>query len=219
MRPSNRFPFIPLLCTVALLTPWSAGPARAAADHQIAIGVVRTGEIIRGMAEMKKMQTDGRAKLADLQQQQQQLEKELQDLTQHRDNMDKPGSQQYIDDSNKIDEKQVHLEMWGRISSLQLDRWKKQALKDMYDHVAAATAQVAEQQHLDLVLADESPDIGPDMDKVTSQQLQAVLASRAVLFANKKADITQEVLTTVEFNFAKSGPVPAPAPIPGPAGH
>jgi hypothetical protein len=69
------------------------------------------------------------------------------------------------------------------------------------------------------VLADESPDIGPDMDKVTSQQLQAVLASRAVLFANKKADITQEVLTTVEFNFAKSGPVPAPAPIPGPAGH
>lgn len=212
------FPLV-LICAAALLSPWGLNPARAAGDHPIAIGVVRTGDVIRGMSEMKKMQTDGHAKLAELQQKEQQLEKELQALQQHRDNQVKPGSQQFIDESNKIDEKQVQLQMWGQISSMQLDRWKKQVMKDIYDHVAAATAQVAEQQHLDLVIADENPEIGPDMDKVTSQQLQAILASRAVLFCNKKADITADVAAQVEANFAKQGgaaagtaPAPAPAP-------
>jgi Skp family chaperone for outer membrane proteins len=213
---------IPLtvICGVILAGSWFSRPARAAGDHPIAIGVVRTGDVIRGMAEMKKMQADGRAKLAELQQKEQQLEKELQALQQHRDNQVKPGSQQFIDESNQIDQKQVELQMWGQVSSMQLDRWKKQVMKDIYDHVAAATAQVAEHQQLDLVIADENPEIGPDMDKVTSQQLQAILASRAVLFCNKKADITADVAAQVEANFAKPGQAAGAPPIPAPApGH
>jgi Skp family chaperone for outer membrane proteins len=220
MRYSQQPFLLASICAAALLGPWGSSPARAAGDHPIAIGVVRTGDVIRGMSEMKKMQTDGHARLAELQQKEQQLEKELQALQQHRDNQVKPGSQQFIDESNQIDEKQVQLQMWGQVSSMQLDRWKKQVMKDIYDHVAAATAQIAEQQHLDLVIADENPEIGPDMDKVTSQQLQAILASRAVLFCNKKADITGEVAAQVEADFAKQGQAAGAPPIPAPApGH
>jgi hypothetical protein len=48
-------------------------------------------------------------------------------------------------------------------------------------------------------------------------QLEAALASRAVLFANKKADITEDVLTVVEANFARQNPAPGPPPLPTPA--
>jgi hypothetical protein len=45
------------------------------------------------------------------------------------------------------------------------------------------------------------------------------LASRAVLFCNKKADITGDVATQVEADFAKqggaAGGATAPAPAPG----
>jgi hypothetical protein len=90
-------------------------------------------------------------------------------------------------------------------------------LKVCYDHIAAAAAQVAEQEHLDLVIADPFRDIGPDMDKATAAQLDAALSSRIVLFANKKADITEDVITMVQLNFAKQqappgGPLPLPAP-------
>jgi Skp family chaperone for outer membrane proteins len=102
------------------------------------------------------------------------------------------------------------------MSSVQLERWYKQSLKGMYDHMADAAAQVASQQHLDLVIADQSPEIGPDLEKANIGQLEAALAARAVLFANKKADITEDVLTVVEANFAKQNPSPGPPPLPAP---
>lgn len=210
-----------LIASISAMNSWCSAQPRPANDHLLAIGVIRTGEIMRNMAEMKKFQTDGRARLTELQQQQQQRELELQDLQKHRDNNLKQGSQQWIDETNKIDQKTAELNIWKQVSSVQLERWQKQTVKDMFDHVAAATAQVAEAQHLDLVIADQSPDIGPDMDKVSSAQLEAALGSRAVLFANKKADITQDVLTQVDANFAKQGQIAGPPPaIPAPGvGH
>lgn len=216
MRRSPMASSFSLIAGVILFALWSSGRALAATDHQLAIGVVRTGQIMRNMPEMKKFQADGRARLAELQQQQQQHEMELQDLQKHRDNMVKPGSQQWTDETAAIDKKRAELEVWKQISSLQLERWQKQSIKDMYDHLTAATAQVAQAQHLDMVVADQAPDIGPDMDKANAAQLDTLLGQRAVLFANKKADITDDVLTQLEANFAKQGQLPGPPPVPAP---
>jgi Skp family chaperone for outer membrane proteins len=202
-----------------LLAPLCKAEQRPVADHQLAIAVVRTEKIVRQMQELKKYQDDLRVRVRDLQQQQQQRELELQDLQKHRDVNDKQGSQQWIDDTNAFDDKASKLEAWGNLSKTQLERWKVQRIKDMFDHLAAATAQVAEQQHLDLVIADQSPSIGPDLDQVTAEKLQGLLAMRAVLFATKKVDITEDVLTVVEANYARGAAasgtpqlnVPAPA--------
>ena len=60
------------------------------------------------------------------------------------------------------------------MANLKLERWYKQSLKGMYDHIAEATAQVAQKENLDLVIADQSPDIGPDLDKPNADaQLEA----------------------------------------------
>jgi hypothetical protein len=59
------------------------------------------------------------------------------------------------------------------------------------------------------------------MDKVNAAQLDTLLGQRAVLFANKKADITDDVLTMIEANFAKQGQIAGPPPLPAvpPPGH
>lgn len=218
-RRSPLPPATALLAGVALLACWCPAepPAAAGGGHQLSIGVVNTTRVLRAMQETKKLDADFRGKQSEVAQQQQQRESEIQDLQKHRDNNLKPGSPQFRDESAKILQKRSELEVWKQMSSLQLEDWYKESLKGVYDHIAQATAQVAVQDNIDLVIADQSPEIGPDLDKVNVQQLQAALASRAVLYANKKADITDEVLSTVELNFTKQGPAAGPPPLP--AGH
>lgn len=219
MQYARLVPRAALIAAAALWICCGSTPARAAAgDHQLAIGVVNTTRVLRNMQEAKKLDADFTAQRNSLQQQQAQKQQEILDLEKHRDQNLKPGSQQYRDESDQIDRKHAELDVWRSMSNLQLERAYKESLKGMYDHMAAAAAQVAEQQHLDLVIADQVPEIGPDLEKANIGQLQAALAARAVLFANKKADITEDVLTVVEKNFAQQNPVPGPgpAPLPGP---
>lgn len=212
--------FVGLLTAVDLRPSRGADQPPAHNDHLLAVGIVHIEDILNNMAEMKKFHTDGQGRLTELRQQQQQFEVELQDIQKHRDNNLKQGSQQWIDETNKLDDKAAKLEIWKQVAQLQLDRWQKQTLTAMYDHISAAAAQVAESQHLDLIIADQSSHIGPDMDKVDMAKLLPALQSRLVLFANKRADITQDVLTQVDANFAKQGQTPGPPPLPANgAGH
>lgn len=210
--------FVGLIAAADLMPAKGADQSPSHNDHLLAVGIIHIEDILNNMAEMKKFHADGQGRLTELRQQQQQFEIELQDLQKHRDNNLKQGSQQWIDETNKIDDKAAKLEIWKQVTQMQLDRWQKQTLVAMYDNISAAAAQVAESQHLDLIIADQSPHIGPDMDKVDTAKLQLALQFRMILFANKRADITQDVLTQVDANFAKQGAVTGPPPIPAPSG-
>lgn len=210
------------LALCAARCPAQAAPAGGA--HQLNIGVVNTTRVLDRMTEIKKLKSDYRARQITLNQQAQQKDMELQEMQKHRDNNVKPGSQQWKDETAAIFKKRAEMEVWLQTSKLEDDQFYKENLKAVYDHLNQATAQVAEAQHLDLVIADAMPEIGPDLDNATREQLQMLLAARAVLYANKKADITEDVLTFVEANFAKqnpqgaSAPPPPPVPAPGPTG-
>ncbi|HSU68848.1 MAG TPA: OmpH family outer membrane protein [Tepidisphaeraceae bacterium] len=187
------------------------------ADHQLAIGVVNTTRVLRNMDEAKRLEADFRAQQQSLQAQQQQKEQEIGNLEKHRESGAKPGSDQWNDETNTIDTKRADLEVWRNVQNVQLERQYKRSIAKMYDHIAAAAAEVARQQNLDLIIADQAPEIGPDLDKATVAQLSAALAARAVLFSNKKADITEDVLTVVQKNFAQNTPPSGPGPAPLPA--
>lgn len=211
-----------LIAAIGLLTSWCPADPQPAGDHRLAIGVVRMADIQRQFSEFKKMDTEGQAKVNEFQQMRQRGEMELQEMQKKRDVNDRQGSQQWIDDTNAIDEKMAGLDTWAKVTDRQLTRWQKQRLKEINDHIADAAAQVAQGQHLDLVLCDQALEIGPNMDLVSPDRLTMALTTRTVLFANKKADITQEVLTQAEAISAKATTIPAPPitpPAPAPAGH
>jgi len=199
--------FAGLLIALTLWTPLhAAGPApgaNSANDHLLRIGVVRVGQIYHSMQEGKKFEAEFRNRRSQLQQDQQKRTDELNQLVSQREQL-KPGSAQWNDLRAQIDQKTAELEIAKQMAQLQLDRYRKTSVKQAYDHIADAVAAIAEQQHLDLVIADSSPEfLGPDLDAIPYAQLDQMLAARAVLFANKKADITDEVLLMVDANFAK----------------
>jgi Skp family chaperone for outer membrane proteins len=184
----------------------AANPAPATNDHILRIGVVRVGQIYHSMQEGKKFESEFRNRRSQLQQDQQKRTEELNQLVAQREQL-KPGSAQWNDIRRQIDEKSAQLDIANKMAQLELDRFRKASVKQAYDHISEAAASVAQQQHIDLVIADSSPEfIGPDLDAIPYAQLDQMLASRAVLFANKKADITEDVLTLVDASFAKQSP-------------
>lgn len=208
-------------CVALLALAMSATALRAAAspsDHVPQIAVVRTAQITRNCTESKQLVQALQARANQMTQEQAKKKNEIDQMIEQASQL-KAGSAQWLQLRDQIDDKRLALEVWNEKMKLELDRKQKAGEKSVYDHVTQAVQTVAENQHLDLVLADNSPDfIGPDLDGITPAQFHQLLAARAVLFANKKADITEDVLTLVESNFknqkseaANAGPAAPPA--------
>ena len=220
MRPSRiTLITLTLLLTCSLISV-TRSQAPAANDHTLKIAIVRVGYIYRNMQESAQSFQTLRGRVGQMQQEEAARRKAIDDLNNQLTQL-KPGSPQWITMRNQLDDKKFELDSWGKKMQLELDRDKKAALMEQYRHVNEAVQTVATQMNLDLVISDYTPEIvGPDFDAIPQQQLEQIVLTRAVLFAGKKADITQEVLTVLDANFAKqrqaigTGPGPATPGVP-----
>lgn len=230
MRRANLAPA--LLLGAALTALSAAAPARAQAappsaaagagnDHVLRAAVVRVVDVQRKMQEAAQTAQMLQGRLTQMQQQEQTRRQEIQTLIGQANQL-KAGSPQWLSLRDTVDNKKLELEVWAKKAQLELDRTRKAELVNQFRHVNEAVQAIAEREHLDLVVIDSSPEIiGPDLDGIQYNELTQVLASRAVAYASKKADITEEVLTLVDANFAKqkqsvgAGPTGGVPPAPG----
>ena len=185
-----------------------AGPGQAAAptpvnpDHVLAIGVVRVSDVFHKMQEYAKWKEGMEAENRKLAEEQARREQELKQMIQHLNSTFAPGSRQWSEERDKVDAKKIELQSWGARAKLDFERKEKQGLRDMHAHIAAASAKVALQDKLNLVIVDLSPELGPDLDQISLERLDALLGQRAVLYADKRADITEQVLMQADKDFA-----------------
>jgi Skp family chaperone for outer membrane proteins len=189
------------------------------AEHVPQIAVVRAAQVTRDCSEAKQLTQSLSARVTQMNQERTQKEADINKLIEQQQQL-KSGSAQYNELRDRIDDQKLALELWVKKMQIELDRRQKAGLKSIYDHVNQAVQKIAEDRHLDLVLADNSPDfMGPDLDKVTLPQFEQMLAARGVLFATKKADITSDVLMLVEANFKTQKSEAASAGPPTPPAH
>jgi Skp family chaperone for outer membrane proteins len=208
-----------LACLALLAAAWPAALARAdhtaaapPADHVPQIAVVRAVRLTHDCAEAKQLTQTLSARFNEMKQEEGKRQTEVNQLIDQQNQL-KAGSAQWLSIRDTIDDKRLANEVWGKKMEMELDRRQKAGLKSIYEHVAQAVQAIAEKQHLDLVLADNSPDLlGPELDKITLQQFQTMLALRGVLYATKKADITDDVLMLVDANFKNQSASAAQAP-------
>jgi len=197
-----------LVCVLAVLLARAANQPilMPANNHSLTIGVVNVTTLLRQMLESKKLEQEYHDKLVDLTQEQRKQDQAIQEKQAHRDTNLKPGTAQWQGETDQIDRMGGDLEVWKSMSSKQLERWYKQNLKTLYDHIASAAQQVAQAEQLDLLLADLTPQFGPDIDKVQTQQMERALSMRNVYYASPKADVTDKVLMRLEADFSKAQP-------------
>jgi len=80
-----------------------------------------------------------------------------------------------------------------------IQRTQKQKMLDIFNRITTAVAQVATQKGLDLVIAEQRPDITPEaMDQMNVDQIRMIINQRNVLFSNPTVDISSDVIASMD---------------------
>jgi len=175
------------MCALVLGAMLISG-ANVMADVKIA--VANAGKIFGEIKEKKDWE---QKMLAD--------QKTLQD-TAFQDNL-RTDSPQYAEKDKELQTAKIDLEVWAQIQQAESQRTNKLQTKALFDKIVNAVASVATAKGVDLVIADQHPEL-PDnfMEQATLEQVRATLGQRNVLYSSPQVDITQDVITQMDANYA-----------------
>jgi Skp family chaperone for outer membrane proteins len=192
---------------IAVLAIFALAPAHAQAPVAAVerIAVASPGQVFNSIQETKDISQQREATHKSLEAQRQQKEQKVRDLTQALQLLkaDSPG---YADKRSEAESASVEYDVWVKITQADQERDAKLQLRALWDKVTAAVAEVATQKGYDLVLADSREEIPDDIDRVTGEQLQALIHTRNVLYASAQTDITQDVIALMDAKYKASRP-------------
>jgi Skp family chaperone for outer membrane proteins len=181
-------------------------PAVAQAAAPTRIAVVNTQRVFNDMQETKalnirmgeetkQLEAESRVKLANLQK----LQKE-------RDEGFKPGSPQYDAANETLMVETAKFKVWAESEKAKTEWAYKRQVKQLFDKVQTATAEVAQKEGFDLVLADTGGEKLPeDMSQIDLRNLKALLLQKSVLFAGPKSDMTSMVILVLDAKYKAAG--------------
>jgi Skp family chaperone for outer membrane proteins len=202
-----KFKHLAVIGLIAVLAMFALVPARAQAPTAAAerIAVASPGQIFNSIQETKDISAQRDAMRKNLEAERQQKEQKVRDLTQALQLL-KPDSPGYADTRSEAERKSVDYEVWVKVTQADQERDAKLQLRALWDKVTASVAEVATQKGYDLVLADSREEIPDDIDRVTGEQLQALIHTRNVLYASAQTDITQDVIASMDAKYKASRP-------------
>ncbi len=190
------------LATLAMLLPAAA----ASAQEVVKVGVCNPAKVLEGMDERKvivdRIKSEREKATAEVQKRR----NEVEELGRQRAEL-KPESPIFAEKTNQLMEKAASLEVWARIKQAEMDRVEKEYIKALYDKIRDACKEVATEKKLDLILAERKPELPPNMEKLTAEQVGQIISANDVLYANEKADITQDIILKINKKYAQGGGV------------
>ncbi len=194
------------LAALAMLLP----AATLKAQETVKIGVVNPAKVLEGMDERKviedRIKSDREKAAGEVNRRKQEVE----DLQRQRNEL-RPESSIFKEKTDQMMEKTVQFEVWVRLKQAELDRTEKEQMKALYDKIRDACKDVATEKKLDLILAERKPELPANMEKLTPDQVRAIIYNNDVLYANERADITQQVILKVNQKYAAGGGIAPPA--------
>jgi Skp family chaperone for outer membrane proteins len=194
-----RFNTAVIVAPLALLI-CAALPNFARAQGTTKIAVANPVKIFNDLQETK----DLRAKMDNDQKQAETLRVQktshLKDTKEQRDSYDQKSAK-YNEMNQKYLAEAIELDTWSKITAVQLQNDQKQKIADLYAKILRGIATVATAQKVDLVLADQAPQLPDNLESIDVNQLRAILGSRNILYFGAGADITDAVVTEMDKSY------------------
>ena len=119
-----------------------------------------------------------------------------------------PGSTQRQEAEGELQQKQVEGRTLAELSAKEVARRYFEYWDLVYNDIRAAVQQVAQAQGYDLVFKT----VESQSRTTSTRELQGKIEGRTVLYAAAELDLTEEVLTVLNENFARSGEAKEQAP-------
>ncbi|HEX3358230.1 MAG TPA: OmpH family outer membrane protein [Tepidisphaeraceae bacterium] len=187
----------PMFAIVAVCS-WAL-PAMA----QIKIATVNAARVFNEIQETKDLKTKMENDQKTLQAQDLDKKTKVKDLQSARDAL-KADSPQYAKANQDLMQAAVDYEVWQRVQGANIQRDQKQQMLNIFNKITSAVGDVAAQKGLDLVIAEQKPDIPENIDQVNVDQLRLLINQRNVLFSTPAVDISSDVIAAMDAKY-KSG--------------
>jgi Skp family chaperone for outer membrane proteins len=188
---------VPIVC-MFLLAP---SPARADAPAAQKVAIANTARIFNDMQETKDLKEKLEARRQEVSNEENDRRNKIKEM---EDNLKElhPDNPQYDKAQQDLDQAMADFDSWGKVVRLQAERDQKQTMVMLFNKIQAAVTQIAKEDQIDIVIADQGPDIG-DTEALTFDQLRALINQKDVLYTSKRADISDEVLTLLDAQYTK----------------
>lgn len=210
----NRRPLGALAAALTLVVVAIAGPA-SAQQKTTRVAVVDPSRVFSEMQETKDLRVQLESERQRLAATSKEKETEITNLQNQR-KQTRPDSPQFEDLNKQIMQKAMEYEVWSKYAKMDAERNQKRQMRTLFAKMESATAEVAKQQGIDVVITDQSPDLPDSMEGITIEQLRGALNSKRVMFASDAANISTAVIASLDAKY-KAGAGAAPAPAPAPA--
>lgn len=193
------------LAAAAMLLP----SATLKAQEAVKVGVCNPAKVFEQMDERKVIEDKMKSDRDKAQGEVARRKQEVEDIQRQRNEL-RPESAIFQEKTNVMMEKAVQFEVWARMKEAEMGRVEKEQIKNLYEKIRDTCKEVATEKKLDLILAERKPELPANMEKYTADQVRQIISANDVLYANEKADITQEVILRINKKYAATGGI-APA--------
>lgn len=195
-----------------------AGTVRA----ELKLGVVDIVEVTNNYDRTKDASADLQVEQANLKAAAEPKAKALEDMRIKRDGFNR-GTEEYKRLDDQLLKTEVEFRNWLGLEQIKIERRHRDVLLDMYNEIVKVSTRLGREKSLDMVFTKAflSP---PQIDVTVATGLDDLknrIMGQRVLFPSSVADLTQDVLKTLNAEYKsskKSAGETKPAPKPAPKG-
>lgn len=191
--------------------------ATATAQDATRVGIMNPARVFQEMQETKDLKQKLENDRANLQKEIQTREGKVKDLAAARDLL-KPESPQFAQAEAAFMKEAIEYDTWSKITQATLQGQQKQQMKVLFDKIVAACNEVAQAKGIDLIVADQRPDLPENLAQVNVDQLRAILNGRNIMYLNPKIDVSNDIIAALDAKYRAGGGASTAAPAPAPAG-
>jgi len=189
------------LLALAIALAGSALPARAQTAAKV--GTANVMKIFNEIQETKDLNAKMANDVKNMDAQNQEKKQKLRDLQAARDAL-KPDSPQYEQKNQEWTREVIEYEAWFQTTQVNLARTQKLQTLQLFNKIQAAVAEVATQKGIDLILAEQRPDLPENLEQLKVEEVRNWITARNVLYLNNSIDISSDIITNLDQKY-KSG--------------
>ena len=203
--------------TLALAAGWSsftaptalAQPTAAQAPAKIAIA--NPAHIFAELAETKSLQIQMQDEQKKFTTAQEEKMKAINDMKTRRDAL-LPDHPQWAELNSQLAALTAEYRVWVETQKVIAESTQKSKMTALFKKIEQGVAEIAKEDGIDLVIADNRDPLPPNLDEIDVRTLRGLLLQRDVIYASDKLDMTEKVVTRLDSKYRGIAAAPAGLP-------
>lgn len=203
---------------LALAAGWSSFSAPttvaqpAAAQASVKIAIANPAHIFAELAETKSLQFQMQDEQKKFMATQDEKMKAITDMKTRRDAL-LPDHPQWAELNSQLAALTAETRVWVETQKVIAESTQKSKMAALFKKIEQGVAEIAKEDGIDLVIADNRDPLPPSLDEIDVRTLRGLLLQRDVIYAADKIDISEKVVTRLDAKYR--GIAAAPAGLPG----